>query len=203
MRGVLKAILFDFGGVIAEEGFHQGLSFIGKKNGLDPDEFFLAVEGIIHEDGYVTGIADEATFWNAVRGKTGITGSDAEMREEILKRFVSRPEMISSVDLLRSKGFTVAMLSDQTDWLEEIDRRTDLFRHFDAVFNSFRLHKSKRDASVFGDVCAILGVHPEATLFVDDTIGHIKRAQGQGLKAIHFTGMEEYFKQIMKFVDFG
>ncbi len=34
---VIKAVLFDFGGVLAEEGFREGLKSIGRKNGLDPE----------------------------------------------------------------------------------------------------------------------------------------------------------------------
>jgi putative hydrolase of the HAD superfamily len=37
---MIKAVLFDFGGVLAEEGFREGLKAIGVKNGLDPDDFF-------------------------------------------------------------------------------------------------------------------------------------------------------------------
>jgi putative hydrolase of the HAD superfamily len=104
--------------------------------------------------------------------------------------------MMSAVDRLRSGGRIVAMLSDQTNWLEEIDKDAELFRRFDRVFNSFRLHKSKRDASVFRDVCAALGVKPEETLFVDDNINHVKRAQGQGLNTIHFTGVYDFETQL-------
>jgi putative hydrolase of the HAD superfamily len=198
---MLTAVLFDFGGVIAEEGFWKGLQAIGKENGLDPDELFRTVDELIYETGYLIGKADEALFWNAVRRRTDIHRTDAELRNEILKRFVLRPDMIASVDLLRSKGLIVAMLSDQTDWLDEIDRQTALFRHFDTVFNSFRLHKSKRDASVFSEVCTALGVRTEETLFVDDNINHIKRAQGQGLQTIHFVGIEEYKQQIRNLID--
>jgi putative hydrolase of the HAD superfamily len=201
MQNIIKAVLFDFGGVIAEEGFWNGLHAIGKENGLDPDDFFRTVEALIYETGYLIGKSDEALFWNAVRSKTGVRRTDAELRNEILKRFVLRPGMIASADLLRSKGIIVAMLSDQTDWLDEIDRQTALFRHFDTVFNSFRLHKSKRDASVFRDVCSTLGVKPEETLFVDDNINHIERARGQGLQTIHFTGIAEYKKQIRNLID--
>jgi putative hydrolase of the HAD superfamily len=197
---MLTAVLFDFGGVIAEEGFWKGLQAIGKENGLDPDELFRTVDALIYETGYLTGKSEEALFWNAVRSKTGVRRTDTELRNEILKRFVLRPDMIASVDLLRSRGLIVAMLSDQTDWLDEIDHQTELFRHFDTVFNSFRLHKSKRDVSVFRDVCSALGVKPEETLFVDDNINHIERAQGQGLQTIHFTGIEEYKQQINKFL---
>jgi putative hydrolase of the HAD superfamily len=201
MQKVIKAILFDFGGVIAEEGFWNGLRVIGMENGIDPDEFFRMVDALIYETGYLIGNTDEALFWNTVRSKTGIHGTDAELRNEILKRFVLRPGMIASVDLLRSKGLIVAMLSDQTNWLDLLDRQTELFHHFDTIFNSFRLHKSKRDASVFKDVCAALGVQTGETLFVDDNINHIERAQGQGLKTIHFTGIDEYKRQIRNLID--
>jgi putative hydrolase of the HAD superfamily len=201
MQNVLKAVLFDFGGVIAEEGFWKGLRSIGTENGLDPDEFFRTVDALIYETGYLIGKADEASFWNAVRSKTGIRGIDAELTNEILKRFELRPDVIASVDLLRSKGLIVAMLSDQTNWLDEINRQTALFQHFDRIFNSYHLHKSKRDASIFGDVCNALGVKPVETLFVDDNINHIKRAGGEGLQTIHFTGIDEYERQIGNIID--
>jgi len=200
MQNMIKAVLFDFGGVIAEEGFCKGLRAIGRENGIDPDEFFRTVDALIYETGYLIGNTDEASFWNAVRNKTGIRGADALLRNEILKRFILRPEMISSVDLLRSRGFVVAMLSDQTDWLDEIDRQTALFSHFDVIFNSYHRHKSKRDTSVFGDVCSTLGVQTGAALFIDDNINHIKRALGQGLQTIHFVSMDDYNKQIGKLV---
>jgi len=198
MQNVIRAVLFDFGGVIAEEGFYLGLTVLSKKNGLDPAAFFAAVDRIIFETGYLTGKADETTFWNAVRKETGIQGNDAELRDEILSRFVLRPKMIAAVDSLRSRGLWVAMLSDQTDWLEQIDNTTDLFRHFDRVFNSFRIHKSKRDATVFRDVCAALGNKPEKTLFVDDNTNHINRAQGQGLQTILFESFDEYEMEMEK-----
>ncbi len=200
MQNVIRLVLFDFGGVVAEEGFYQGLREIGRKNGFNPEDFFRTVDTLIYETGYLTGNADEAAFWNAVRERTGTAGTDVELRDEILKRFTLRPDMIASVDSLRSQGLIVAMLSDQTNWLEEIDLETGLFRHFDRVFNSFRIHKSKRDASVFTDVCSVLGVTTEETLFVDDNINHIRRAQGQGLQTIHFVGIDDYNQQVRRII---
>ena len=201
MQYELKAVLFDFGGVIADEGFWEGIQTIGKEHGLDPDAFFQMVDALIYETGYLIGKVDEASFWNEVRSNAGISCADSELRTEILKRFVLRPEMITSVDLLRSKGLIIAMLSDQTNWLEEIDLDSGLFRHFDRVFNSYRIHKSKRDASVFTDVCTDLGVKTEETLFIDDNIEHIKRAREQGLHTIYFVGIAEYKQQIRNLID--
>jgi putative hydrolase of the HAD superfamily len=192
MAQIIKAVLFDFGGVIAEEGFFDGLQAIGEKNGIDPKGFFRIVDSLIYETGYLIGTASEAEFWNAVRNRTGITDDDESLKREILCRFVIRPDMLSDADTLRSRGMRVAMLSDQTNWLDEINKSTLLFQHFDWVFNSYHIHKSKRDESVFVDVCSALGTLREQTLFIDDNINHIIRAQRQGLQTIHFVTREDF-----------
>ncbi len=194
-----QAVLIDFGGVIAEEGFREGLRAVGARWKLDPDTFFKTVDALIVATGYLTGKADEEFFWNAVRAKTGITDNDSMLRDEILTRFVIRQDMLAFVDRARSSGTLVVLLSDQTNWLEEIDLSTNLYRHFDRVFNSFRTGKSKHDASVFRDVCSELGVAPERALFIDDNISHINRARGEGLQVILFAGYEEFKKRIKAF----
>lgn len=200
MSKIIKAVLFDFGGVIAEEGFFEGLQAIGKQNGLDPKAFFTAVDSLIYETGYLIGTAGESDFWNAVRSRTGIAGDDESLKQNILQRFVIRPDMLCDVDTLRTRGMRVVMLSDQTNWLDEINEKALLFRHFDRVFNSYHMHKSKRDASVFGDVCSALGTRPEQTLFVDDNINHIVRAQRQGLQTIHFVTRKDFELRLQEYL---
>ena len=46
MRNMFKVVFFDFGGVLAEEGFCQGLLEIGKKNNGDPDALFRIVDAL-------------------------------------------------------------------------------------------------------------------------------------------------------------
>ncbi|HUJ19787.1 MAG TPA: HAD family phosphatase [Nitrospirota bacterium] len=198
---MIKTILFDFGGVLAEEGFREGLEEIARKNGVDPVTFFSLADALIDETGYLIGRAGEAEYWKSVRERAGVRGTDHELREEILKRFVLRQPMLACVDLLRSCGLSVAMLSDQTNWLEEIDRDSGLFSHFDRVFNSFRIHRSKREASTFQYVCSELGVKPEEILFIDDNKEHIGRARGIGMQTILFTTAEDFERQIRELMD--
>ena len=198
---MIRAVLFDFGGVLAEEGFREGIKAIGKGKGLDPEDFYKISGELVYQTGYITGGCDEHSYWNAVRKKTGVKGEDQEFREEILKRFKLRPGMTAVVEKIKSSGFTVAILSDQTNWLDELDQRTPFHHHFDYVFNSFHLKKTKRDPSIFEDVCALLGVRPKEALFVDDHLENIERAMTQGLRAIHFKGMREFRTEISKFVE--
>jgi len=197
---MIKAIIFDFGGVLAEEGFKEGLMTIGKEKGFDPDHFFKILSELVYQTGYVTGSADEHAYWKAVREKTGVTGEDKKLREEVLRRLKLRPEMMEVVKKIKSSGFIVAILSDQTNWLDDLNQRTPFYQHFDHVFNSFYLKKTKRDPSLFRDICVQLGLKPEEILFVDDSPDNIKRAASEGLKTIHFKGVSEFEKEIQKFI---
>jgi len=201
---MIKAVVFDFGGVLSEEGFWQGLRHIAVNNGKDPDLFFATAVELIHKPGgYVVGKSDERTWWNELRVLTGIKGSDEELREMILERFVIRPDMLHVVDELKAKGYVVAILSDQTNWLDEINDRMPFCHHFDHVFNSYVIHKSKRDASVFGDVCSALGIKPGETLFIDDSDGNIQRARAEGLSAIHFSGTAAFKEELAGFISYS
>jgi putative hydrolase of the HAD superfamily len=182
----VAAILFDFGGVVAEEGFRQGLMAIARNHGKDPDEFFHTATELIFQSGYVTGHASEETYWHIVRSETGVSGSDAVLRQEILSRFTVRPWIRELVTNLRANGYEVDILSDQTNWLEELDREHHFFGWFDRVFNSYHLGKAKRDPQLFDDVALNLGRSGETLLFIDDNTGNVERARNRGWKALLF-----------------
>lgn len=186
----IKVVLFDFGGVLAEEGFREGLMAIARSHGLDPDAFFQTAAILAYDTGYVTGAADEATYWHALRQKTGIKGSDEALRSELLDRFVLRPWMIELVRDLRSRGWNVCILSDQTNWLDELNERYDFFKEFDDVFNSYHVGKGKHDSSLFTDIASQLQVQPGEMAFIDDNEGHIHRAQSHEIHTIHFRDRE-------------
>jgi len=193
----LKGVLFDYGGVLAEEGFRGGLYAIARKNGLDPEPFFLQASDAIYETGYITGRATEADYWEALRRATGIRGTDEELTGEILPRFILRPVMIDAVRRLRRKRYVVAIASDQVDWLERLDERDHFYGEFDRVFNSYRLGKGKRDATFFDDVANALMLAPGELLFLDDNAGHVGRAASRGLHAMVFRTAEDAALELM------
>jgi len=183
----IKGVLLDFGGVMAEEGFRNGLAAIAGKNGKDAGEFFDTAVDLMKGSGYLTGDNDENTFWRKLRLATGIQDTDEFMRGEILSRFVVRDWMLVIVDALKLSGMSIGMLSDQTNWLDELEQKNGFMRHFDMVMNSFHVGRSKYDARVFDDAAANMELAPGEILFVDDTLQHVERARTRGLKALHYT----------------
>ncbi len=195
----IQLVLFDFGGVLAEEGFRNGLMEIGRTNGLDSRGFYEGVCDIIRDCGYLTGRADEDAFWRAVLGRYEIAGTDTDMRETILSGFVLRPWMLAVVKGLKARGITTAMLSDQTDWLDELNRRHGFFDGFEHIFNSYYVHQSKHDSALFDTVVRRMGVAPQHALFIDDNEGHIQRARGRGLHTIHYIDREQFEEEFCCF----
>jgi putative hydrolase of the HAD superfamily len=185
---VKPAVVFDFGGVMADEGFREGLKAIARENGLDEEVFFARARDLIYESGYVTGAGDEHAYWQAARDEFGITGSDEELRGQVLRRFVVRPEMFNYCADLRDRGHTVALLTDQTDWLYELDRANDMaiLSAFDFVFNSYDLHMSKRNSELFRYVEKTLRAAPKDILFVDDNPHNVEMAGKAGWTTVLF-----------------
>lgn len=180
-------ILFDYGGVLAREGFHDGLQALARQFGLDPELVASAGTEAVHDSGYLTGQGREEDFWSLLCARTGLPDYRPQFTHAILDRFQLRPALLDAVDQLRSAGLQVVILSDQTDWLDRLDRRDGFFAHFDRVFNSYYLGKGKRDPSLFRDVAITLAAAPGNLAFIDDNPGHIERARRCGLHTHLFT----------------
>ena len=192
----IRAVILDFGGVIAEEGFQQGLYAIAEKFGLDQKRFFQLANEAVYNSGYVTGSGSENDYWNEVREHSGIMATDEELRQEILSRFILRDWMLETVKTMQQQGLVTAILSDQSDWLDQLDSRYHFFQYFDGVFNSFHLGKTKRDPVIFVETLQTLKVNADETLFVDDNIGHIDRAVAAGLQVHHYEGRDGFLKKL-------
>lgn len=192
----VHVVLLDFGGVIAEEGFREGLKTIARQAGLAPDSFYQQASDAVYDSGYVVGRASEHDYWDLVRQRTGIERPDEELRAQILSHFVLRPWMLDVVRGLRARGYRVSILSDQTDWLDALDRRDGFSHEFDQVYNSFHVGKAKNDPTLFADMAGRLEEPPGKILFVDDSPGHIERAQGQGFRTILYQDREAFLKEI-------
>ena len=194
----IDTVLFDFGGVLAEEGFRDGLAAIGRLNGRPGEDLIRLGHELVHRIGYVTGRVPEKRWWDALRAEAAIGGTDETLRREILERFTLRPWMLELAAQLRLGGLTVGILSDQTNWLDEIDGRTGLYGRFDYVFNSYHMGKAKTDPGHFDDVLKLLNRRGTEVLFVDDLAGHVGRASQRGWNAILYRRREEFLQEMSR-----
>jgi putative hydrolase of the HAD superfamily len=187
----IRAVLFDFGGVLVEEGFREGLHALARQQGIDPQTLYHAAYDAIYASGYVLGQGTEDEFWLLLCQKTGLSGEIEPLRQAIAAQFALRPLMFTVVRTLRRQGYVTAILSDQTDWLDRLDAELHFFQDFDKVYNSYHMGKGKRDPSVFDDVVNDLGLASDQVVFVDDDPGNCERARSRGLMAVLFLNEDQ------------
>lgn len=197
MGSQITTILFDFGGVLAEEGFRNGLLGLAQQQHLAVN---MPVEGMkaVYDSGFVLGKGTAADFWQLLRLRTGLQGGDEELTRHILDGFVIRPGMIQIVKGLKARGYRTGILSDQTHWLDLLDKRYGFYKQFDYVFNSYYLGKGKRDPTLFTDIATTLAIAAVEILFVDDDAGNITRAREQGYQVLQFIDQQQFLTVLEK-----
>ena len=199
----IKLVLFDFGGVIADEGFKQGLFSISRENNINTREFYSAACSIISDCGYLTGDADEKTFLQEVRKIFSLIGTDEYLSSQILSRFIVRGWVLEIINQLRDQKVLTAILSDQTDWLDRLNNKYDFFKYFDRIFNSFYLKQSKHNGwKIYDTVLKEMSIPANSALFIDDNEKNIKNAEEIGLNAILFKDRKSFEKESKVFLLF-
>lgn len=188
----IHAVLFDFGGVLAEEGFRNGLQALAAQQGLDVETMPNAGMRAVYDSGFVLGRGTASDFWALLRKRTGLSGADEALTNKILEGFTIRGWMINVVRRLRKQGYITGILSDQTHWLDSLNEKYHFSEEFDRIFNSYYLGKGKQDPSVFADVAADLGMPQSDIIFVDDDINNVARARKSGMHAIQFIDRQSF-----------
>ncbi len=69
--------------------------------------------------------------------------------------------MFDIVKKLRGSGIGVAILKDQTNWLDELNERYDFFKLFDVIYNSYHLGKARLTLPILPILFLRLGSAPE------------------------------------------
>ena len=195
---LIKAVLFDYGGVIAEEGFRNGLLAMAHEQGLDIDLTLNVAKRAVYDSGFVLGWGTANEFWTIMREGCGLKGGDSVLTQRILEGFVLRPWIIELVQQLHEQGYITGILSDQTHWLDWLNERDHFYDVFDHVFNSYNMGKGKRDPGLFNDIAEQLVLSPAEILFVDDIENNVTRAQSAGWQTIHYVDKLSFLEMIDK-----
>jgi len=199
----IKAVLLDYGGVIADEGFQNGLRAMAREQGIDPVAMMNVARLAVYETGFILGWGSEDEFWACMREGTGLKGSDAELTKRILDGFTLRHWMIERVRHWRDEGYITGILSDQCHWLDWLNERDHFFHYFDHVYNSYHMGEGKRDPGLFYDIAEKLQLSPARILLVDDIRNNVERAQAAGWQAIYYVDKASFLETLEQLLPLG
>jgi putative hydrolase of the HAD superfamily len=178
-----KAVIFDWGGVMAAEGHGGWVVQFAELLGLPVQE----AEPIWNEcyTGFNTGEISEDTFWSRVEKQVGYKLPDS--KRGIWEKGVVMdpwPEMIAFADELRAEGIKTAVLSNIIPNMVELTKREHTYIGFSPVILSAEVGLAKPNIKIYELMLEELKLLAKNCVFIDDREENVSSAQALGIKGI-------------------
>lgn len=109
-------------------------------------------------------------------------------RDAVVENLCPRKDCTETLKQLRQCGYKLAIVSNIDDeWIEPIREKWALDHMVDGILSSERARSCKPDSSIFLQACRMIGVRPQETLFVGDSIDNdVRGSQIVGMHPIWF-----------------
>lgn len=180
---MIKAIAVDFGGVYYTWDGDKYVDQLVRETGAEPVRIKLALERM-HD--YQTNKITKNEFWK-VFGKTIGKPVDSEHLHALTKKqFKPNPPVINLLAHLRTQGFLIVLLCNQTAILDEIDKTDNVFEKFDFVINSYHEGIEKPDPRIYRLFLKRAKVKADEAIFIDDQQKMVSAAEQLGIRGIHY-----------------
>jgi len=209
---MLKAVIFDLGGVVLDSPLHAIARFERDK-GL-PDGFINRVVVDTGEAGAWSqlerGLLDVESFYEPFErdcANAGQTLSATELFEFIAEGSGPRPVMIEAIRRIRGRGRAVAALTNNWTSREQEEAGQDpanrqLTPHFDAFIESSVVGLQKPDPRIYEYACDALGIAPPEAAFLDDIGRNLKTARQLGMTTIKVDDPVEALTELQEILGF-
>ena len=199
----MKAVLWDFGGVITASPFEAfaayerrcGLEsgFIRRLNSTNPDSNAWARL----ERGEVT-VEEFGLLFEAEAAAAG-----GELRaQDVLEALNGqlRPEMVEAVRRCHEKLRT-GLLTNNFGGLDSTSKDS-VSEHFDVIVESSKVGVRKPEVAFYQMACEQVGADPSDAVFLDDLGVNLKPARQMGMATIKVTDPNEAIAQLESLVGF-
>ncbi len=195
MSTEIKALLFDFGGVlvrtendILRKDWEQKLNLT--EGGLSKLVFDLqaAVQATI-------GLAPELAIWENVASTLGLDSEELkQLRADFWKNDYLDQDLVNYIKSVKDR-FTTCIISNA--WPDARELFTDHFHLgplFDHMIISAEVGLAKPDPRIYHHAADMLHLTTGEMVFIDDNIDNVTSAKNIGIRAIQYTGTQELLK---------
>lgn len=194
----IKAIFFDFGGVILK-------TFDGVDHDAIEVEFGLEAKMLrkcVYRDSrYVDFQIGKCTYGEWTDSIREALLRIDDRANAIMNAFMNSPrvfnqEMLGLVKRLHGR-YTLGIISNTTPGMEErLRERFDLTDLFDVRVGSGDLGIAKPDAEIFLHATTEAGIAPGQSVFTDDRVDFAEAARALGMHGFHFTEYERFMEDL-------
>lgn len=186
---MIKAVIFDFFGVIADDGW---LPFKSKYFGNDPSKMDEATR---HNRLSDSGAETYEQFIAKVAAMANI--SEAQAKREV----ESNPVNLRVIDYIATQlrpHYKIGLLSNTAkNWFEEI-LLPEQVKLFDQVSLSFQTGFVKPDSRSYREITNKLSIQPHEGIFIDDQSRYADAANDCGMRGITYKDFDTMREELNK-----
>jgi putative hydrolase of the HAD superfamily len=195
----LKAIIFDYGGVLCFHPPEQQVNELAALCRLERDQFLKGYWSL--RATYDRGDIERDAYWQEIGKAGGHTYTANEITEfdlrDILFWVHLDQRMMEWARQVRAAGIRTGLLSNLPRPLGEYLRgEMRLPENFDHHSFSYELRAAKPEAAIYRHAIEGLGVESGEALFLDDRPENVDGARAYGIRAIQFESLRRLKEQL-------
>ena len=195
----IKAVVFDYGGVIAFFQDNKSMEDMAKLAGIDP----VLMKRIYWENrsSYDRGLVNGCEFFKNILSGIGIF-PDSDLLQLLVSCDIKswshvNPKTEELILELKNSGIKLAVLSNLIkEFLEQVIETLPVFKHFDVLVFSCEVNVVKPEEEIYRILLSQLGCKADEVLFFDDLEANVKAANDLGIQAFLWNNAEEARKKL-------
>lgn len=196
---MIKAIIFDGGGVLTYNTDKQMYSDIAKSFNIGVEEVISKIDPLLEK--FERGDVSHKNMWKKFSKEV-----NKDLPSDYLE-LISRShdknskindEMINFTKELKNKGYKITILSNTNILHAEFNKKRGLFDGFDPIILSYEVHMFKPDLEIYKLTVKKLGLKPEECVFVDDLEVNIEGARKIGMCGVCFRNIAQLKEDLRK-----
>lgn len=197
----IRAVFFDFGGVIQRTEFQAPRQRLGERFRMDYEDMDKLVFGSESARRASVGEISEDAHWSNVLARLKRPAAELQaIKDEFFGGDVIDRELVDFIRSLRGK-FHVGLISNAWSGMRAHLEREKLIDLFATVVISAEVRVMKPEARIYSIALEQAGVKAEAAVFVDDVQANINACQQIGMKGVLFKDpqkAEDELKKLLK-----
>jgi HAD superfamily hydrolase (TIGR01509 family) len=183
---MIRAVVFDLGGVLFSEGKTVAMAELAKQHGYDPK----VINGILYSPKSLElrkGLIADEEFWSCAQTQLP-RGYDAGIIRDVwYNGYVLDPDILELVKQLRGRYRVAAFSGNIRSRIGFLEAKYRFRMLFDKEIYSFDHHVTKPDKRFVEIMVAEVGCDPEEIIYIDDNDRYAQPARDLNIHVLIYT----------------